>query len=44
MALRRYAAELGFSGFGLGRRFLHLDTRPSPAVWFYPGSKDLWQI
>ena len=35
---------LGFSGLGLAQTFLHLDRRPQPATWFYPGSERLWQI
>lgn len=42
-ALRVMAQAAGFTGFGLAQRFLHLDTRPQPALWFYPGSIDLWQ-
>lgn len=37
------ARAAGFTGFGLARSFIHLDTRPSPARWFYPGSERLWQ-
>lgn len=29
------AKTSGFRGFGFGRTFLHLDTRPRPARWFY---------
>ena len=36
------AREIGFSGFGLARTFLHLDLRAQPAIWYYHGSKDLW--
>lgn len=43
MKLRAEAERIGFSGMGLARRFLHLDTRSRPAVWYYPGSFDLWQ-
>jgi len=32
LALARAA---GFTGFGFGRTFLHLDTRARPARWFY---------
>ena len=41
--LRALAIEAGFTGLGLARTFLHLDTRERPAVWYYPGSFDLWQ-
>ncbi|NQY97623.1 MAG: hypothetical protein HRT82_10715 [Henriciella sp.] len=41
--LRMLAEAIGFTGIGLARRFLHLDLRPRPAVWYYPGSFDLWQ-
>lgn len=34
-ALLRNAVELGFSGVGLGRSFLHLDRRERPATWEY---------
>lgn len=43
-ALLEDAKALGFSGFGLARTFLHLDRRAVPAVWYYLGSKTLWQI
>jgi hypothetical protein len=42
-ALRAHAQACGFTGFGLGRSFLHLDRRERPAVWFYPGSEQQWQ-
>jgi hypothetical protein len=29
------ARTSGFTGFGFGRTFLHLDTRSRPAFWFY---------
>jgi zinc D-Ala-D-Ala carboxypeptidase len=29
------ARRAGFTGFGFGRSFLHLDTRGRPARWFY---------
>jgi zinc D-Ala-D-Ala carboxypeptidase len=33
----------GFTGFGFGRTFLHLDRRARPAHWFYgPRSKAQW--
>lgn len=36
-----YAA--GFTGFGFGQTFLHLDRRARPARWFYgPRSKAAW--
>ena len=38
------ARALGFTGLGLGRRFLHLDRRAVPAVWDYHGSAKQWQI
>ena len=43
-ALLAAARRLGFTGTGLGKTFLHLDRRPVPASWFYPGSKTSWQI
>jgi|WetSurMetagenome_2_1015567.scaffolds.fasta_scaffold216969_2 zinc D-Ala-D-Ala carboxypeptidase len=38
------AARLsGFTGFGFGQTFLHLDTRLHPAHWFYgTRSKEKW--
>jgi hypothetical protein len=34
------ALELGFTGIGVQQkgdgRFLHLDTRDTPAIWSYP--------
>ena len=41
--LRRAAQKAGFSGFGLARSFIHIDCRPVPAIWFYKGSRSLWQ-
>ena len=40
MALYRHARACGFTGFGFGNSFLHLDTRSlagrtRPAFWFY---------
>lgn len=29
------ARQAGFTGFGFGQSFLHLDTRARPAHWFY---------
>jgi hypothetical protein len=43
-ALLEAAKEKGFNGLGLARSFLHLDRRMRPAIWFYKGSKHLWQI
>ena len=37
------AKGLGFTGLGLARTFLHLDRRARPAIWYYRGSKHLWQ-
>ena len=35
-----HAVQLGFTGFGLGIGFLHLDTRPGDVVvWHYPPGK-----
>lgn len=42
--LYRRARDAGFTGFGLARQFLHLDRRAARAVWYYPGSRELWQI
>ncbi|MEL6413461.1 MAG: D-Ala-D-Ala carboxypeptidase family metallohydrolase [Pseudomonadota bacterium] len=42
--LLRRSQSLGFTGLGLAQTFLHLDRRRLPAIWFYPGSKKLWQI
>ena len=33
--LYRQAKKIGFTGFGFGSNFLHVDTRESPAHWFY---------
>ena len=33
--LRNLARESGFTGFGYGNTFLHLDVRARPAHWFY---------
>ncbi|MBO6688583.1 MAG: hypothetical protein JJ931_10905 [Henriciella sp.] len=41
--LRARAEQLGFTGFGLGRSFIHLDLRARRTVWYYSGSKHLWQ-
>ena len=35
MRLREAARASGFSGFGYGNTFLHLDVRARPAHWFY---------
>jgi hypothetical protein len=41
--LVREARAAGFSGFGFGQTFLHLDTRARPAHWFYgTRSKQKW--
>ncbi|MEP1832689.1 MAG: D-Ala-D-Ala carboxypeptidase family metallohydrolase [Hyphomonas sp.] len=42
-ALLAAAEALGFTGLGLGRTFLHLDRRASPARWYYKRSRALWQ-
>ena len=36
------ARDIGFTGFGLARSFIHLDLRPKPARWFYHRSKEAW--
>jgi hypothetical protein len=37
------ARTAGFSGFGFGQTFLHLDTRARPARWFYGSrSRSQW--
>lgn len=42
--LLRLALSIGFTGIGVKqtgpaeKRFLHVDTRPTPAVWSYPTS------
>jgi len=37
------ARAAGFTGFGFGQTYLHLDTRARPAHWFYgQRSKDKW--
>ena len=42
-ALLAAARSAGFTGFGFGRTFLHLDTRGRPARWFYgKRSKSQW--
>lgn len=38
------AEAAGFTGFGLGRGFLHIDRRARPARWIYPGSDTAWKI
>lgn len=43
-ALLTAAERAGFTGFGLARRFLHVDRRARPARWFYPGSETVWTI
>ena len=41
--LARAAQASGFTGFGYGQTFLHLDTRAHPAHWFYgQRSKTKW--
>ena len=41
--LKAAAKLLGFTGFGYAQTFLHLDTRPRPAEWFYgEKSRQLW--
>jgi len=35
LCLRNRAREAGFTGFGYGNTFLHLDVRARPAHWFY---------
>lgn len=43
MALRDAARASGFTGFGYGNSFLHLDVRARPAHWFYgKRSIDKW--
>jgi len=42
-ALLAAAEALGFTGLGLGRTFLHLDRRASPARWYYKRSRAVWQ-
>jgi len=42
-ALAMAARAAGFTGFGFGQTFLHLDTRAHAAHWFYgKRSKDKW--
>lgn len=41
--LKHHAEEVGFNGLGLARSFIHLDLRGQRTIWFYPGSKNLWQ-
>ncbi|HEY0281068.1 MAG TPA: D-Ala-D-Ala carboxypeptidase family metallohydrolase [Rhizomicrobium sp.] len=42
-ALASAARACGFRGFGFGQTFLHLDTRPRLARWFYgERSKEKW--
>ncbi len=43
-ALLEAAKQVGFTGFGLARTFLHIDRRARPAEWSYKRSKHLWQI
>tara|TARA_Y100001001_G_C7959909_1_gene292138 strand:- start:487 stop:906 length:420 start_codon:yes stop_codon:yes gene_type:complete len=42
-ALLSAAEELGFTGIGLGRNFLHLDRREQPARWYYKRSRSKWR-
>lgn len=42
-ALLAAAEALDFTGIGLGRTFLHLDRRASPARWYYKGSRASWR-
>lgn len=43
LRLARAAQQAGFTGLGFGQSFLHLDTRPKPARWFYgKRSEALW--
>ncbi|MCR9196726.1 MAG: D-Ala-D-Ala carboxypeptidase family metallohydrolase [Hyphomonas sp.] len=42
-ALKAQAEAVGFTGFGLARHFIHLDLRARRTVWYYSGSKHLWQ-
>ena len=42
-ALLKQAEVTGFTGFGLGQNFLHLDRRAKPARWVYSGSADAWR-
>lgn len=42
--LNMLAREAGFTGYGYGQTFLHLDTRPRAAHWFYgPASIAKWR-
>lgn len=41
-ALAIEAAELGFTGIGFGRTFLHLDMRAHRAGFHYPGGRGIW--
>lgn len=42
--LQKLAHEAGFTGFGYSQTFLHLDTRPRAARWFYgPASVAKWR-
>lgn len=43
-AVLRAARDARFTGLGLARTFLHVDQRAVPALWYYKGSKSLWQI
>jgi zinc D-Ala-D-Ala carboxypeptidase len=42
--LHMTARAVGFSGIGLGQRFIHLDARAKPATWVYTGSAALWKM
>lgn len=44
MQLYAAAREIGFTGFGLARSFIHLDLRAQAAKWYYHGSKELWTM
>ena len=43
-ALLNAAEQLGFTGVGLAKSFIHLDRRAVPARWYYKGSARSWQI
>jgi hypothetical protein len=32
-----HKSQVKFSGIGIGQRYLHVDVRTSPAMWFYDG-------
>ena len=36
-----YAVKLGFTGIGIGKTFIHIDTKPRRASWRYASGKTI---